>query len=219
MNQFLDTSIIMGYANAISGKDSLIDKNSEKCVLFAKNKKSPFIVCYFSLDKDIPSLKERMRVIIRAVKTQLNNKDYEIENSEEAKELYKQDIDRFNKLCSLKEIFSAKGLSFEKFVNDFQLIFELRIDVFIKKLVDKKVVPIKEIDLELKSSLFTYTQNHSDANILASGIQYCQKEDVCLVTTDKADWTKANLELAIPEYSELAKKYRKIPEIRYVQDM
>ena len=68
----------------------------------------------------------------------------------------------------------------------------------------------------MKSSLFTYTRNHSDANIIASGIQYHQIEELILVTTDRKDWTEENLDLALPENSDLRKKYSKIPKIKYL---
>lgn len=201
MDQFLDTGIIIGYA-----------QDEEKAVLFVKNKKEVFIVCYFVLEKDIPSLTKRMRIIINEVKNKLKDKDYQINK----KEIYPRDVERVKKFLSLKEVNKLTDLEFISFLENFQSVFEFRIDFFIQKLISKKVIPIREIDFELKSSLFTYTQNHSDANIIASGIQYHQEEDIILVTSDRNDWTKNNLDWAIPEHSELRKKYPKMPKIKYV---
>jgi len=201
MNKFLDTSIIIGYAH-----------NEEKFVFFVKNKKEEFIVCYFVLDKDIPSLIKRMRIIINEVKKQAPNFKKLLEN----KDIYKQDLFRAEKLLAIKEILVKKGFDVNKGLDKIQEIFEFRIDFFVQNLINKKVIAIKEINFELKSSLFTYTKNHSDANILASGIQYHQEKEIVLVTSDRQDWTKDNLEWALPEFSDLRKKYPRIPEIEYV---
>ena len=201
MNKFLDTGIIIGYAY-----------NEEKFVFFVKNKKGEFIVCYFVLDRDLPSLIKRTRIIINEIKKQTPNIKKLLEN----KEIYKQDLFRAEKFLAIKEILLQKGIDSNKELDKIQEVFEIRIDFFIQKLIDKKVMPIKDIHFELKSSLFTYTKNHSDANILASGIQYHQENEIVLVTSDRQDWTKENLEWALPEFSELRKKYPKIPEIEYV---
>lgn len=201
MDQFLDTGIIIGYA-----------QDEEKFVLFVKNKKEKFIVCYFVLEKDVHSLTKRMRIIINEVKNKIKDKDYQINK----KELYPRDVERINKFLSLKEINNLTDFEFIDFLENFQRIFEFRIDFFIQKLINKKVIPIREINFKLKSSLFTYTQNHSDANIIASGIQYHQENEIVLVTSDRNDWTKDNIDWAIPEHSELRKKYPKIPKIKYV---
>jgi len=201
MDQFLDTGIIIGYA-----------QDEEKFVLFVKNKKEKFIVCYFVLEKDVHSLTKRMRIIINEVKNKIKDKDYQINK----KELYPRDVERVNKFLSLKEVNKLTDFEFIDFLENFQRIFEFRIDFFIQKLINKKVIPIREINFELKSSLFTYTQNHSDANIIASGIQYHQENEIVLVTSDRNDWTKDNIDWAIPEHSELRKKYPKIPKIKYV---
>jgi len=201
MDQFLDTGILVGYA-----------QDEKKFVLFVKNKKEEFIVCYFVLERDIHSLTKRMRIIIDQVKNKIQNKDYEIDK----RDLYSQDIARIDKFLSLKEIKRLTDIEFVNFLDNFQRVFEFRIDFFIQKLIDKRVVLVRDIDFNLKSSLFTYTQNHSDANILASGIQYHQENEIILVTADKHDWTKDNLEWAVPEHSELRKKYPKIPKIKYV---
>jgi len=201
MNKFLDTSIIIGYAN-----------DEEKFVLFAKNKKEEFIICYYTLEREIPSIKKRLKLIIDEIKKQSPSIRKLIEN----KDIYKQDLFRAEKLLALKESLTKKGLDSNKYLDKIQELFELRMDFFVQNLINKKVIAIKEINFKLKSSLFTYTNNHSDANILASGIQYHQENNVILVTSDKKDWTKENLEWALPEFSELRKKYQKIPEIEYV---
>jgi len=204
MDNFLDTSVIIGYA-----------QDEGKFVLFVKNKRENFVVCYFVLERDIPSLVKRMRIIINEVKNKLKDKNYEIQT----KELYNQDLVRIQKFLSLKETQKYSDEKFIDFLDNFQSIFEFRVNFFIQKLIDQRVIPVKEIKFELKSSLFTYTKNHSDSNIIASGIQHHQESEIVLVTSDKQDWTKENLEWAIPEHSDLRKKYSKIPKIQYIQDL
>ena len=89
---------------------------------------------------------------------------------------------------------------------------------FLGNYVDKKVIPEKEIDLELKSAIFTVINNHSDSLTIASGIQHHQKEKLILLTGDKNDWTKENLEWVFASRPDLKKKY-KIPSIRYIQNL
>ena len=201
MNKFLDTSIIIGYAN-----------DEEKFTIFVKNKRGQFVICYYSIEKEIPSIKERIKLIINEIKKQTPDINKLLKN----KDIYKQDLFRAEKLLAIKEILLQKGIDSNKELDKIQEVFEIRIDFFVQRLIDKKAIAVKEIDFELKSSLFTYTKNHSDANIMASGIQYHQEEEIVLVTSDKQDWTKENLEWALPEFSGLRKKYPKIPEIEYV---
>ncbi|MBI2046729.1 hypothetical protein HYT26_01005, partial [Candidatus Pacearchaeota archaeon] len=164
------------------------------------------------LDRDLPSLIKRMRIIINEIKNKLKDENYEIKT----KELYNQDVTRIQKFLSLKETERFSNEDFIDFLDNFQRVFEFRINFFVQKLIDKKAITIKDINFKLKSSLFTYTKNHSDANILASGVQYHQENEIVLVTSDRQDWTKENLEWALPECSELRKKYPKIPKIEYV---
>lgn len=89
---------------------------------------------------------------------------------------------------------------------------------FLKNYIDKKVIPEKEIDFELKSAIFTFTNNHSDSLTIASGIQHHQKEKLILLTGDKNDWTKENLEWVFASQPNLKKKY-KAPEIKYIQKL
>jgi len=201
MNKFLDTSIIIGYAY-----------DEKKFIIFVNNKKGEFVISYYSLEKEILSIKKRLKLIINEIKKQTPDLKKLLEN----KEIYKQDLFRAEKLLAIKEILLKRGLDSNKELDKIQEVFEIRIDFFIQKLIDKKAVPIKEINFELKSSLFTYIQNHSDANVLASGIQYHQENEIVLITSDKHDWTKENLGWALPEHSQLRKKYPHLPEIEYI---
>jgi len=59
----------------------------------------------------------------------------------------------------------------------------------------------------------------SDVMTLSSGIQEHNNKELILLTSDKEHWTKENLEWAIPKASSLRKKYPKIPEIEYIQNI
>lgn len=206
MNKFLDTCLIISYA---SEGIELPGKYEN----FVKNKNSMFYVCYFVLEKDIPSLIQRYSEIFKELKKQ--NPDFTKLINE--KRIFKKDFNFAYKLLLFKEAIIKKGIDFAEFISAIEEIFLVRIDFFIANKIDKKVIPVDKIDNELRSSLFTWTQNNSDSNTLASGIQFHNnEEEIILVTGDKTDWTKENLEKSVCLHPSLRLKYKKMPEICYV---
>lgn len=211
INWFFDMCVIIFYSNPS-------EKYSEKVIRFVENKgNSKFLLCYYILEENLPKWIIRQKAILEEVKIKLKNPDYIIGTSNFGKLLFPKDKNKCEKF-----IFAAlRSKNNKKFIMNLernQLLIQKRIEHF-KKLIDKKVIPISEIDFELKSSLFTFLNNDSDAKTLASGIQQHQKEELIIITGDKEHWTKDNLEWAIPEHSPLRKKYSKIPEIKYVQNL
>jgi len=209
MNWFLDMCILIFYS---SEDKSLF---SVKTIEFiSKHQNDKFLVCYYISEENLPKWIKRQQIIIKEVIKKIIDSSYKIGDSEEGSFLYPKDKQKAEKLFIQSSLIDNKGL----FINKIQMSQkeqELRIMQFIEQKT-KKVIPISEIDPDLKSNIAMLLKNHSDAKTLASGIQQHNKEHLTMLTNDKKDWTKQNIELAINENSKLAEKYPEIPEIKYL---
>lgn len=212
MNFFFDMCIVIFYSNKTSKEHSkimqIVDKKQEEKI----------ILCYYIIE-NFPRWMHRQKIILEEVVKKIKDPVYELGNSDNAKKLlFSDDIIRAKKLFTAYSLSDKKkefcGLLVKNQINMFH-----RINFFLGKIVDKRVVPISSIKFELKSAIFSIINNHSDAYTLASGIQYHKEERVILLTADKKDWTKKNLEWALPLHSFLRKEYPNLPEIRYIQDV
>lgn len=213
MNWFLDMCIIIFYASDTKDIKSI---NAKK---FVKNKKDKrFFVCCYITKENMPKWIKRQGIIIKLVGKKISNPFCELEKSEEYNELYNQDKIILKKFLAEYSSSENKQEYYKKLRKNYDLIIQ-KINYFLSKLVDKEVISIKDIDFELKSTLFTFLQNHSDAMTLASGIQYHQQEELKILTGDKHDWNKNNLEWTFDSRPDLAKKYSKVPEINYIQKL
>ena len=212
MRWFLDMCFIVYYASETN------NPLEDKVRILVKNKKENYLVCLYILNKNLPDwIKRNKEVIFEAKK---------IIESEERN----PNLDQGNSILSkkqnaqLKKLLNQYSISNNKedfFINiKKRLIYlEGKINFFIEKYVDEKVIPIEQINQELRSSLLTYLDNNiSDANTIASGVQENKNKEVILVTADKQHWTKDNLEWALPEHSPLRKEYPNLPQIKYIQD-
>ena len=189
-----------------------------KATEFINNKRDIFLICFYIIENDMPKYLKRQQIIISEVIRKIRNENYKIGESTEGSFLYGRDKQKAEKLFLQSKLVKNK-LDFINKLKDSQKGEEVIIRYFIKYKVEK-VVPVNEIDRELKSNLLSFLEgNISDANILASGILHHQKEELALITADKTHWTKENIEWAVPEQSNLRKKYPKIPEINYIQEL
>lgn len=213
MRYFLDMSIVIYYCYRV-GLD--IEK---KVIKFVDNKgENLFIVCYYILDENLPKWIRRMKIMFKEIKRKINNPEYKLWSSQESNLLFNKDKINGEKILKKYELANNKKELLE-IIERGWIYAEARIKIFLRDLINEKVIPISEIDQELKSALFTFLDNLSDAKTLASGIQEHNKKELILITTDKEHWTKDNLEWALPEHSTLRKRYQKIPEIRHIQDL
>ncbi len=212
MNWFLDMCILIFYAE-VGGK------NYEKTISFVKEKKDKkFPICFYITRENMPKWIKRQKIILKLIGNKIVDSSYEIEKSEEYTWLFPRDIIELKKLLAQCLSSPNKEEYYEK-LKENQNIMLIRISYFLTKLIDKEIVPEKEIDFELKSTLFTFLQNHSDAMTLASGIQHHQQEELKILTGDKHDWNKNNIQWVYDSRPDLAKKYSKIPEIKYLQEI
>jgi len=214
MNWFLDMCILIFYANPS-------ENLSAKTRKFVNSMGSDILaVCFYITDKNLPKWIERQRVSLKEIRRFYDNSSYHIGSSEESKILFREDIIEAKKIAILSlNKTENKEKAYELLKRNQEFLIN-NLNYFIKKFVDKKVIPIENIDFELKSSLFTYlTPNDSDANTVASGIQYHQQEKATLLTGDTTDWTKELLENAVVYHTILNKKYPDLPEIKYMKDL
>jgi len=211
MNYFLDMCIIIFYASDTN------DIKSVNAIKFVNDKKADkFLLCYYITRENMPKWIKRQNIILKIVGTKILNPSYEVEKMEGYQDLFSQDIIILKKRLAQYSSSENKTEYYLKLRKNHDLLIQ-KINYFITKLVDKEV--IEKVDFELKSALFTFIQNNSDAITLASAIQYHKEEALTIITGDKNDWNKNNIDWAFSSKPELAKKYPKIPEIRYIQDM
>lgn len=213
MRWFLDMCIILYY---VAQDNGYFHKKSFE--LISQNEGNSFLVCFYIIDKDLPKYLKRQRIIIDEVLKKIRDETYIFGSSEEGSSLYGRDKQKAEKLYLQSKTIKNK-ITFINKVKESQKGQELLIEYLLKTKIEK-IIPIEEIDPKLRSSLLTYLEgNISDANILASGIQQHNRKEIILITADKEHWTRDNLEWALPKHSNLRKKYRKIPEIKYIQDL
>jgi hypothetical protein len=211
MNYFLDMCIIIFYASDTN------DVKSIKAIKFVNNKKTDkFLLCYYVTRENMPKWIKRQNIILKIVGTKILNPSFEVEKMEGYEELFSQDIILLKKRLAQYSSSDNKPEYYLKLRKNHDLIIQ-KINYFITKLIDKEV--IEKADPELKSALFTFIQNNSDAITLASAIQYNKEETLTIITGDKKDWNRSNIDWAFNSKPELVKKYPKIPEIKYIQDI
>ena len=213
MRWFLDMCIILSYINEGDNQ-----KIITKTISFVNQKKDDkFVLCYYIKEDNIPKWLNRKRIIFREILRQIKDISYKPYSDTECSRLWERDKNQILKLTSLANTFQDKSEIIKSFENVYQEI-ERRIKEFIEKNVDELVIPINEIDQQLKSCLFTWlTPNDSDSKTIASAIQEHNKKEIVIITADKKDWTKELLEEVHNDYT-LKKVYEKLPEIKYIQD-
>ena len=212
MRFFLDMCIIIYYT---SKDGSFFSTKAEE--FMKKNEKNELLICYYIIDWDLPKWIKRQKIIVDEAIKKIINPSHEYQKSEGWSSLYDREKQKLEKILA-KAKFSKDKNDFITRMLTFQKDIEINITNFIK-IKAKKVVQISDIDKKLFSSLFSIIRNKSDANIIASGIQEHNNQTLVLVTNDKKDWNKENIELSMDQDSTLLKKYPKIPELVYLIDL
>ncbi len=211
MNWFIDMCILIFYAE-VGGK------NYHKSVTFVKEKNNhQFLICFYISKENMPKWMKRQRAILKIAGNKISNSNYEIEKSENFNELFPQDKIKLMKLLSTSSSVKDRTSFIINMKRNQDIMFQ-RINFFLLKLIDKEVIPINEIDSDLRSVIFTFLNNHSDSMTLASAMQHHQKEDIEIITGDKNDWNKENIQWVYDSRPDLLKKYPKTPKIKYIQD-
>lgn len=181
MDNFLDTNVILGYALYSSGEDTRINS---KCYGIITNKKEgKRIVCFFTLEQELPKVRKKRKAIRLEVLKKFEEADYEIGTSENAiKNLPKGDI---NKAKRLYQLLKNDPQKITKLMIE-EAEFEKRIDYFIRFLIDEKVTPVEEINNKLVMIISGIIWHTGDAKMLTSALM-CQKNKATFffVTKDR----------------------------------
>jgi hypothetical protein len=209
MNWFLDMNVIVYYSLEM---EHPLEK---KAKIFIKNKGiSKFFLCEYIQKENLPKWLERQEEILRRFNLKISG-----EKIIEGKiYLFNKDKIFLNHIISMY-LNSKDKENFKFNINKIFSFVKIKSKLFLEKYIDQFVIPIIGIDSELLSSLNTYLQNISDAKTIASGIQEHQNNKLILITADKKDWNKENLEWAITPSSKLEKKYSSLPKIEYLQNI
>ncbi len=215
MRCFLDMCIILYYIGE-GGSESLIVKSKE----FINQKgNNSFILCHYIKNENLPKWLKRQRILFRELIRQIQDKQYEQYTIEETSRLYERDKKKILKLKLFFRKFPKKEAI--KKIQKVIIELDLRINNFLGNKIDEFVIPINEIDFELKSHLLTFLdignsiKNDSDAKTIASAIQAHKNKTLVVITADKKDWTDELFKEA-HNHPTLRKKYPQLPQIKYL---
>ncbi len=218
MRWFLDMCIVLYYI----GEGDRPDLNKKTLIFVKEKEESIFLLCYYIKEVDIPKWLRRQKIAYREVLKSLKDKSYSLYSSKEAKNLTSRDKKKVVKLLTIFKNFETIN-SIDKIERIF-LYLEQQINEFFQRYIDEFVIPVGEIDFELQSHLKDFLnlgsviKNDSDAKTIASAIQEHQNKELVIITADKNDWNKELIEEVHNHYA-LKKKYKKLPEIKYLQNM
>lgn len=209
---FLDMGLIVGYASYMENSPStdIYAKPSLKFV--EKFEKDEFVTCHHIVDNDLPKFQKRRQVLRDEIRKKLRNPKYKIDSDE----LYPRDIERAESICKLKDKLPGGEAEVFQLITEIDETFDARIVYFLNNKISKVVIPISQIDKKLRSHFFTFTQNWSDSNIIASAVQYNTENPIHVVTTDKKDFWKLEEWLGMDII--ISEKYS-VPEVSYIMNL
>ena len=189
----------------------------KKAKLFIKNKKeSVFLLCGYIVSRNLPRWLKRQKVVLFEFNQKIQDVDYELFSSEQSRILFPKDKIFTNKLfLNYKQ--SKNKEQFVKNINQILNLLQARVSHFIKIYIDEVVIPESKIDFKLKSCLFTWLRNDSDAKTIASAIQEHNNKKLIIMTADRKDWNDELLK-EVKYHGDLNKKYPFLPKINYLQN-
>jgi hypothetical protein len=208
---FIDTGVIIGYAAVNAQTDSF----SKKCKdFFETYKENKIITCKFIVDKELPKLRERRRILREEIRIKLWDPGFEIGRSDK---LTQRDINQGNRLYDLKKLKGISGADLFQLMDEMDTKIEQRIDYIIDTMISETVIEISDIDESLKNHIHTAIDNWSDSKVISSAIQHhTDGEEIIVITTDKNDF--GEIETHINQDSDLAERYN-VPVIHYILDV
>ena len=213
MRYFLDMNIPIYFCMQFG------DPLEKKAKIFIQNKNNHiYLLCSYIASRNLPRWLKRQSVILFEFNQKAQNKNYTLFSSEQSSFLFPKDKIFVNKLILNYNNYKDKD-EFVENVNDILNLLQSRVTYFIKTYIDEVVIPESDIDPNLKSWLLNgLNNNESDARTIASAIQEHNHHELIIITSDKKDWKKEVLETVYDDIP-LGKKYPKIPEIEYLQNI
>lgn len=202
MDIFLDTCVIFDNFNRRSG---LYNKSNN----FIQKEKN-FIISDFQKTTEIPGLFRRLKlrskiILSKALSPRKDIPDLKKINSRDKQEI-KEILSKFALgLISLKDLRDMKNSVY---------FLEKKMNMFIKNDIKRIVIPKNNIDLLLAIDIEDLNKNFQDSQVIASAIQEHQNIDLTPITSDKKDWKQEYITKVCQDNS-----YRKIPVVKFIQDM
>ncbi|MFH1224869.1 MAG: hypothetical protein V1676_03620 [Candidatus Diapherotrites archaeon] len=142
------------------------------------------VSCFSITAHEMPKFIKRWKTMSAEIRKKLGNADYEIKK---VGNLYDRDVGRANKIYSLRGRLGEEELN--KVLLNLETIAEMRFEYLRDNMLTEIVIPLDEIDEDLRSHFQAKTGNYSDSRVIASAIQYATKyRDTILVTTDNKDY-------------------------------
>jgi hypothetical protein len=202
MDNFVDTCVIFDNFD----EKSKLHLASKK---FVESKKK-IIISEYQKIKEIPYLFFRLKMRSKVVvsKALMPSKDIP-----EIKKL------NFRDRQEVKEILSEYALGLKTIKDLFDMkkevfLLEKKLNIFIETKIKRVVTPIKNINIQLAKDLKNFNKNEQDSMVIASAIEEHQKADILLATSDKKDWKQMYITKSCQKNS-----YKKIPEVKFIQDL
>jgi len=175
MDSFLDSCVIIHYSNYLGENSGLLLR---KCWRFINEKNGKFMLCY-AVSEEISNFISRREKVHKEVLKKLKDGDYQFSNS----------LD-FRSMSTAKKLYAEFG---DKNYDKVEIYFReqrenssLKIEYFLLRILNEKVIPLNQIDKNLVSKINNYISNHADSGILASALQSQKGRNLFLfVTADK----------------------------------
>jgi len=172
MDSFFDTSVVIHYGSF-----------SKKCYDYVSNKSGKFLLGYY-IEEEIKRRVKKRRVIFQEALNKIMDNAYQFDKSK-----FFNDLNEKDKISSKKLYEKYKNVDFTKVKNIFaedQTIFEMKIDIFLKFLVDERIIKIEEIKKELLSIIKENGYSHADCLVLTSALQAQEGREIFkFVAADK----------------------------------
>ncbi len=176
-DSFFDTNVIIYYASYYTDSPNFLH---QKSFSYINSKSGKFFVCYVVM-KELFSIMGKRALIQKEVLKKIEDGNYSLDSSQF---LEKRDIPQAKQLYEQYKEKDREEIS-KKFAEDRKFL-EIRIEQFLKKSVDNKVIPIENINQNITNVLREVIENYTDCKILASALQYQQDKEVFFfVTADK----------------------------------
>ena len=180
MDSFFDTSVVIHYGSFSKLISITLTK---KCYEYITDKKGKFLLGYY-IEEEIKRKVKKRVVIFQEALNKIINSSYEFGNSKYFVNLNERDKISVKKLYEKYK--NSNPEEIKKIFLEDQSLFEIRIDRFLKFLVDIRIIRINEIDQGLVSTVKENGYSHADCLVLTSALQAQEKRPVFyFVAADK----------------------------------
>jgi hypothetical protein len=204
MDSFFDTSVVIHYGTFSKTINLSLTK---KCYEYINSKDGKFLLGYY-IEEEIKSRVRKRSLIFQEALNKIGDNTYRFDESKSFAKLNERDQISSKKLY--EKFKNINSIEAKKIFTQDQTSFEIRIDRFLKFLVDERVIKIGEIKPELLSIIKELGYSHADCLVLTSAIQAQEKRVIFnFVAADKHfdpngyDFLKKDPRLAEIKFPEL----------------